>query len=405
MKAIAKKILQRLGIELRRVRSAAPVRFVELPATRDPARGAVLLAFVVEPFLLDPGGELPSGHTHFVEARLLAGLLRDLGYAVDVVDYRDTSFVPRKSYDILVSSRVCLERYAKLLGPNCMKILHVTVSHWLCNNVAAIGRCLDVQRRRGVSLASYKLIEVNWAIEHADFAIYRTGNDWVTASYAYAGKPFARVPLCTHTVYPPPEGKDFDAVRRTFLWLGSHGFVHKGLDLVLEAFAAMPDFTLIVCGPIHDEPAFERAFDRELYHTPNIETVGWVDIGGDRFREIAARCVGLVYPSCAEGASGNVLTFMQAGLIPVISYPSCVDMSTGNGVQIEALNVASVQQAVRILAAMPAGELSALAMRAWTFARDHHTHERFSEEYRKAVETALAYHVPAKSIGSRSPDT
>jgi hypothetical protein len=81
---------------------------------------------------------------------------------------------------------------------------------------------------------------------------------------------------------------------------------------------------------------------------------------------------------------------MQAGLIPVISYPSCVDMSTGNGVQIEALDVDSVQQAVRTLAAMPAGELSALAMRAWSFARDHHTHQRFSEEYRKAVETALA---------------
>jgi glycosyltransferase involved in cell wall biosynthesis len=390
MKTIAKKILRRLGIKVTRPPRPPATRFVELPAPRQPARGTVLIAYVVDPFRLPEGRELPSGHTHFIEARLMVEVFHDLGYAVDVVDYRDTSFVPRKSYDILVSSRVCLERYAKLLGPACLKIFHVTVSHWLCNNAAATARCLDVQRRRGVSLASYKLIDENWALEHADFAIYSTGNDWVPDSYAYAGKPFARVPLCTHTVYPPPEGKDFDGVRRTFLWLGSHGFVHKGLDLVLEAFAAMPDCRLIVCGPIHDEPAFERAFERELYQTSNIETVGWVDIASDQFREIVARCVGLVYPSCAEGASGNVLTCMQAGLIPVISYPSCVDMSTGNGVQIEALDVDSVQQAVRTLAAMPAGELSALAMRAWSFARDHHTHQRFSEEYRKAVETALA---------------
>lgn len=387
MKAIVKKLLELMGIVVRR---PPPVRFVELPTLRQSVRGRALIAYVIDPFLLPKGRELPSGHTHFIEVRLMVEVFHDLGYAVDVVDYRDTTFVPTKDYDILVSSRVCLERYARLLGPQCLKIFHVTVSHWLWNNAAAIGRCLEVQRHRGVSLRSYKLMDENWAIEFADFAIYSTGNNWVPDSYAYAGKPFARVPLCTHTVYPPPEGKDIEAVRWTFLWLGSHGFIHKGLDLVLEAFAAMPDFKLIVCGPISAEPAFERAFERELYQTPNIETVGWVDIASDRFREIVARCVGLVYPSCAEGASGNVLTCMQAGLIPVISYPSCVDMSTGNGLQIEALNLDSVQQALRTLAAMSAEELSALATRAWTFARDHHTHERFSEEYRKAVEAALA---------------
>jgi glycosyltransferase involved in cell wall biosynthesis len=398
MKSIAKNVLSRLGVEVKRLQRSVVKRLVELPATRHPARGTVLLAFVLEPFLLPEGERLPSGHTHFAEVVLLAKVFKDLGYAVDVVDYHDTSFVPRKRYDILVSSRVCLERYARLLGPQCLKIFNVTVSHWLCNNAAATTRCLDLQRRRGVSLGSYKLDDENWAIEHADFVIFRTGNDFVVDSYAYAGKPFARVPLCTHTVYPSPEGKDFDAARHTFLWLGSHGFVHKGLDLVLEAFAGMPEFKLLVCGPIKDEPQFEAAFDRELYHTPNIETVGWVDIAGEKFREIAARCVGLVYPSCAEGAAGNVLTCMQAGLIPVISYQSCVDMSTGNGVQIRSLDVAAVQEAVRAVAAMPAGELETLAMRAWRFARDHHTHERFSEEYRKAVEAALAT-VPRATAG------
>jgi glycosyltransferase involved in cell wall biosynthesis len=196
--------------------------------------------------------------------------------------------------------------------------------------------------------------------------------------------------LCTNTVYPSPEGKDLEAARRNFMWLGSHGFVHKGLDLVLEAFAAMPDLKLHVCGPISDEPAFEKAFDRELHHTPNIETVGWVDIAGERFRELAGRCIGLVYPSCAEGASGNVLTCMQAGMIPVISYPSCVDMSTGNGLQIRDLSVEAVRERVVELAGLPAGRLGELAMRAWRFAREHHTHERFREEYRKAVECALA---------------
>ena len=62
--------------------------------------------------------------------------------------------------------------------------------------------------------------------------------------------------------------------------------MHKGLDLVLEAFARMPELHLTVCGPIHEEPAFEAAFRRELYETPNIETLGWVDIASPAFAEL-----------------------------------------------------------------------------------------------------------------------
>ena len=405
MKSIAKKLFRQYGIEVKQLERPAVPKFVELPASRHPTRGTVLLSFVVEPFLLQQGQKLPTGHTHFAESVLLAELLLGMGFAVDVIDYRNKTFIPQKKYDILISSRVSLEHYAILLHPCCLKILDVTVSHWLRTNAAAISRCLEVQPRRGVSLSSYKLVEENWAVEHADFLIYRTGNNWVTDSYAYAGKPFARVPLCTHTVYPSPEGKDFNSTRQTFLWLGSHGLVHKGLDLVLEAFTGMPEFKLVVCGPIKDEPEFEQAFERELYQTPNIETIGWVDIDSEKFREIAARCIALVYPSCAEGASGNVLTCMQAGLIPVISYPSCVDVSTGNGVQIQALEVGAVADAVRAVAAMSAANLESMAMRAWRFARDHHTHERFSKEYQRAVEMALAYHIPTQVVGNGSPDT
>jgi len=389
MKSIAKKILRRMGIEIRKAASIPPRQFVELPPLQSPPKGHVLIAYVVDPFLLRKGEKIPSSHTLHIESKLLAQVFLDLGYAVDVVDFRSTTFVPRKNYDILVSSRTCLQRYAELLGPDCLKIFHVTVSHWLYNNSAALTRCLDVQRRRHVSLKSYKLIEENQAIEFADFAVYSTGNDFVPGTYAYAGKPSARFPLCTYTVYPSPENKDIESARHNFLWLGSLGFVHKGLDLVLEAFASMPEFHLYVCGPIEKEPAFQKAFDRELYHTPNIETIGWVDISGETFQDIARKCAALIYPSCAEGAGGNVLTCMQAGLVPVITYESCVDVTTGNGIQIEDLTVEAVQTAVRQLSSMAAEDLHAMTMRAWNFARTHHTHDAYKREYRKAVKAAI----------------
>lgn len=389
MKSIAKKVLSRLGVEVRRVKRPAVPRIVELPASRHPARGTVLLAFVLETFLLQEGEQLPAGHTKFVESLLIAEVLRDMGYAVDVIDYRDKTFVPKKDYSILISSRVCMARLAGLAGPGCLKIVYVTVSHWLRNNSAVLARCREVLERKKVALSSYMLIDVNHAIESADFAIFLASNDFSLSSYQYAGKPFARVPLCTQRTYDWPAGKDFDAVRRRFIWLGSRGFVHKGLDLVLEAFSAMPEYHLTVCGPIHEEPAFERAFAQELHRTKNIETLGWVDISSEAFVDLAAKHVGLVYPSCAEGTSGGVLTCMQAGLIPVVTYGSGIDVSSGKGVLIESLTVDAVRAAVERTAAMPEEELRAAAMRAWQTARDHHTRDRFTEEFRKAVELAL----------------
>jgi glycosyltransferase involved in cell wall biosynthesis len=402
MKAIAKNILKRLGFEVRRTEAWS---YVQLPASRHPARGTVLLAFVLEPFLLQQGEQLSTRHTNVVESLLIAEVLCHMGYAVDVIDYHDKAFVPKKDYSILISSRVCMARLAALVGPGCLKIVYVTVSHWLYNNSAVLARCREVLERRKVALSSYKQIEENYAIESADFAIFLASNDFSLSSYQYAGKPFARVPLCTQRTYNWPEGKDLDTLRRRFIWLGSQGFVHKGLDLVLEAFAAMPDYHLTVCGPIHKEPDFDRAFAKELYRTANIKTVGFMDVSSQEFVDLAAEHVGLVYPSCAEGTSGGVLTCMQAGLIPVVTYGSGIDVSGGKGVVIEALTVEAVRAAVEQTAAMTEEELQVMARRAWQSARDNHTRERFSEEFRKAVELALTCHTPAKIIGSRILNT
>jgi len=112
-------------------------------------------------------------------------------------------------------------------------------------------------------------------------------------------------------MYPWPEEKDFEDCRKRFIWFGGSDLAHKGLDLVLDAFAEMPEYDLAVCGPIQGEKEFERAHYQELYHTPNIHTIGWVDVSSPNFMKIMHNCIGLVYPSCSEGQCGSVVTCMQ----------------------------------------------------------------------------------------------
>ena len=138
-----------------------------------------------------------------------------------------------------------------------------------------------------------KMLEPNRAIESADCATL-LGNEFTMGTYAFAGKPLYTIPISQPFPYDWPADRDLERARRRFIWFGSGGLVHKGLDLTLEAFAGLPDHHLTVFGPVDRERDFERSYARELYRTPNIHTIGWVDIAGRRFRDVTASSIGLV---------------------------------------------------------------------------------------------------------------
>ncbi len=320
----------------------------------------------------------------------MAQAFRDEGYIVDVIHWTRRTPPPRLDYDIYVDVRRNFDRFAALMPPTCLKIAHMDTAHHQVHNGNQRERLAALKERRGIELAPFKLVEENMAAENAD-VITVLGNDFTINTFAYAGKPVHRIRLSNAFTYPFPEQKDFSAARQRFLWLGSEGFVHKGLDLVLEAFAEMPDHELVICGPLDSEPAFTRAFSNLLYDTPNIRVEGWVDVSGSRFRELADSCLAMVYPSCSEGGGGCVITMMHAGLIPIASREASVDIDPSCGILLEESSVAALQSAVRTLSETAPDQRKAMARAAWTRARENHTRERFKEDYRAFVRRLPEY--------------
>ena len=374
------RLAQRALRRLRRIDE----KVVRLPTRSDPPRGRALLSYIVDPFLLPAGRPLPHSHTHFWESREIGLILADLGFEVDVIQWSNRTFRPAVEYDLFVDVRLNLERLAPSVGPRCLKVMHIETGHPTFYNPAQQRRLDALERRRGIRLPPYKTIAENRAIEVADAATI-LGNAATRETYEFAGKPLYPVPISQPVLYDFPERKDFDAVRRRFLWLGSAGMVHKGLDLVLELFASLPDFHLTVCGPVERERDFEAAFERELYRTPNIETVGWVDVASPAFTELARRTLGLVYPSCSEGQNGGTVTCLHAGLLPVVTRETGVDVDPGFGIVLADAEPETLRRAVIDLAGRPAAELEAMARRGWSWAREHHTRESFAAGYRRAI--------------------
>jgi glycosyltransferase involved in cell wall biosynthesis len=381
----ARRLLQRNLRRLRRVDR----RVVTLQPSGTP-RGRALLSYVIDPYLLPPGAQVPHGHTHFWESRAMGETLRDLGFTVDAIHWTNAAFVPAQPYDLFVDVRLNLERLAPLVGESCLLVMHAETSHGSFHNPAQERRLADLERRRGVRLLTRRPLEPNRAIETAHCATF-LGNEVTRATYAPAGKRMWRLPVSQPVLYPFPETKDWAAASRHYVWFGSGGMVHKGLDLVLDAFAGLPDHRLTVIGPVEREGDFESLYARELYATPNIRSVGWADVADVRFRGLLDEAIGLVYPSCSEGCSGSAVTCLHAGLLPVLTPQTGVDVDPSYGVLLPTdPSPEVIRDSVRELSARPPAELTAMARRAWTHARTHHTREEFARRYRAAMEEILA---------------
>ena len=352
-------------------------------------RGKVLFSYIIDPFLIPEGQPMPHGHTHFWESWTMARTFVGLGYRVDAMSWNNHRFVPTEAYDVFVDVRLNMERLAPSM-PSTVKVLHADTAHFTFHNPAQERRRQDLRRRRGVLLANDKTLPENRAAEHADL-VTLLGNELTQGTYAFAGKPMFRIPISVPFEYPDLDGKDFDAARRRFLWFGSSGLVHKGLDLVLEAFAGLGDgYHLTVCGPVQREKDFERAYFRELYQTPNIHTHGWIDVSSPAFLDLARRTCGLVYPSCSEGGGGSVLTCMHAGIIPLINYEVSVDMDPSRNLELTDCSVEGIQKAVVELASRPVAELVAMSQAARDFARRRHTKDAFAAAYRRFAEELVS---------------
>ncbi len=346
------------------------------------SRGNVLISYVTLPYLnRDP--KILEAHTNRWEGMCIVESWLEKGFAVDLIDTTNTSFVPKKSYDYVVDNGTNMDRLAPLLGRGCVKIFHATTSHWKFNNDAEEKRFRDLSARRGEQVRPDRVLPPNHAIELCDHATL-IGNRVTAQTYAFANKPITLTPISTTHTFESPAGKDFDAARKHFIWFGGAGVIHKGLDLVVEAFARMPEFNLTICGKIDGETEFKKIFAKELA-LPNISVAGFVYPGSEVFKKIAAESLALIYPSCSEGQAGSVVLAMHAGLIPIVSRESGVNVDTF-GVILKENTIEEIMAEVTRIVSLPQEELRERSVETWSYAQAHHTRETFKKTYREFLD-------------------
>ena len=343
------------------------------------SRGCVSISYITWPFLEGVDSPKMRGHTNAYEVTVMAQAFLDLGFRVEVCDYDDESYRPPEDCKVAVDLHGNLERWE--LPQDCKKILHATGAHWLFMNHAELSRLISLRQRHGVALNPQRHVKPSRGVEVADQVVV-LGNEFTRGTFLFGGKPVTRIPISSAYEFAWPEGRDFEKAKKKFLWVGSYGMVHKGLDLALDAFAGMPELELTVCGRPEKEADFYRLYEKHLKRTPNIKLHGWLDMGSADFLEIARTHAAVIYPSSAEGGAGSVIHCMHAGLLPVCTTEASIDLGDF-GVHVESATVESVQKACRAVASMSTGEVENRAWSAYEHVRREHTRDKFQDNYRK----------------------
>ena len=314
------------GIRARMLRRRVVYNVCDAP----PGWPKALLHYKTEP-LFNPLLVRRYVHTNNWEIVEICKILHHAGFQVDVVDRSEREWLPEDEYSLLIGSGSGRAgwRYPYYASktPSALRVLYATSSEAQRVKAQVLARYEAFETRTGIRASPMRVpydVDIEGIMSLTDTIVCTDVNGYSSGSYERFNLPvYSIVPSTSPAVRFDPA---WTASRssRSFLCFSGNGFIAKGVDLVVEAFAKMPDLTLHIAGP-KDDVAFWEAYAGVIESCPNIAYEGFLDVRGRKFNELCGECSFVILPSSAEGACTSVATAMRAGLVPITTYETGMD--------------------------------------------------------------------------------
>lgn len=356
--------------------------------------GNALVSFITGPFTKAPWEFFTDPHSNYWTCKEIVRLLNLRGYDVDIINWDNDTFIPKKKYNICIDLQRNLERLSPKLESSCIKVMFVLSSYPLFQNNAEKIRIKNLEKRRGVKFPHKRYDLPSNNTKYVDF-ISGYGNETVHKTYPLKNKKIIHIPIPAVETYEFPKNKNFNEARKNFLFFGGGGAILKGLDLVVEAFSVMPELQLHIIGPASYEKEFSKEYEKELslpnihrYPRPKISKDGIITVGEKFFSEIANQCGSIIYPSASEGTSGAVIQAMHAGVIPIVTKETGLSENSPS-VIIENPSVESIISLAQKISEADPKTLHQISYNSWEYVNKYHTKEKFSEAFANFIDNIL----------------
>lgn len=348
-----------------------------------------LISYITAPFTAG----IKLNHTNFAECFQIAKIFNSLGYNVDIINFNDeTTKIDYTKYDVIFGFGDPLEKsfYSNEINKR-ITVFYGTGCHSDFQNKATVDRLYDVFCKKGVYMPkSARIVDKTWILQKTfSTGIISLGNNFVKNTYQkhYKGKSrVIAVPASFYKTYNINlDKKNYMEAKKHFLWFGSSGLIHKGLDILLDIFKNKKDVILHVCGNINNEKPFNKVYYKQLFNTPNIIDHGFVDLRSDSFIQIMNTCGFVLFPSASEGGSPSVLTAMgNGGLIPIISKAGGLDVEKF-GFIFDDLQEETVELFIENALQLSNEEMYKKSKQSLEFANKQHSFKNYSDKMEQAI--------------------
>ncbi len=110
--------------------------------------------------------------------------------------------------------------------------------------------------------------------------------------------------------------KNFRAnLLKNFIYYSGSGFLHKGLDLVIEFFIRNPNLKLYICSASYEKKFLEFY---NLSNFKNISFLGNIKEESKKAKQLFNKCGFIISMNCSGGGSAALAVGRRYGLIPVV---------------------------------------------------------------------------------------
>lgn len=347
----------------------------------------VLICYLTEPFYYKEDNV--NGHPKHLQMMEMAHYFSSRGYAVDICNYIDAASIDEsRHYDVIIGQG---SSYLKALRAGNFKkaILFLTE-----NNTDTVNQ--NYSERLKYFKERHPSVDANLSVERKGvFTLehIQSSTDIIAFNSTNSAQSLLDhcrnvFPITVNTIgnkYANVPSEIIVRNKYNFVWLGSVGFIHKGLDILLDAFRDLPNYTLNVYGV----PKSEMKLWKEL-SGPNTVLHPNIDVASERFvEEVIKQNAFVISTSCSEGIQTGVATCMRSGLIPIVTRDCGYD-DHDSIFMLENYDVEYVKNRIQEICSTDDNVLVEMSSLARDYANSKFTNEQFTIELNEALDKILS---------------
>ena len=279
----------------------------------------------------------------------LAKTINKAGYLVTIVD-RTTKFKIQNHYDIFFGAFNTggFKYFNYILNQIKKKTKVVGIS----TGANPIIMKKEFQKREGMfekrngirlkNISRFSSLNFNKINDKLDYLIYfGYRNGFVDNSYPNVKKKIDLQTCISDKIILKPSEFKIKKQLNNFIFYSGDGYLHKGLDLLIEFFIKNPKYNLYICSQ-----AYEKKF-LDFYNIKKFQNIifeGNVKEDSKKAKEIFSKCAFIISMNCSGGSSASIAVGRRYGLIPIAFINE--DLNTKYSIIIKKENIKSIKDAV-----------------------------------------------------------